>query len=1228
MKKRNFLMMLGLLGFGVTANAQTVIASLGFEEGEEQKYLNPDSVDKYPDWSADHINLGKEDVWNEDYTDDVHSGTYALQVKNVGTAWSGSVTGNAWDRGLKLRNLQIKPETSYRVSFWVKANSDYQAADGSTAGKTEIKSSLSIGIENLEAPWVSQNGTQYYYRWQDEENGVMSGEWQRFSFVAYYSGSDVQNKVFDDFNNNIKDVTESGDTIYWGEEYDAFPETFFLTINMYNPTQYLLDDIKIEEGVTVAGCTHTYSAIRVDFGYPTNLDDLAKASTEPAGRYIIPNEWVKVIGDGQELTPLSVEGWEDGYMYIFFDEMSDDAVYLDGLENITVSFNPPADCAIKYDTDQRPSMDVESEMTVLPFENEVSAYDADGSYWGAESYVYSDPTFVSSVPESHSFELDPATFTQVKLTYDMAVQVNEARAYIYDGTYQPGDSQDPKAVGTLSVDPNDPMTVIASFEPLANGEYTLSVYGVGNALVVNGSYNENTIKFSVGPDETSGVREVLYTSSDFATTAGGAFPKGWAAREGESLQEYPNTYGSGPRMFADLSGDFDGGLYWRGNECTLTFGDQIAYYLDGDGNPLESIDKGCVLYLTPRNYQLSFTMAAWKGEPPFTYTVEKINNLQVPHDGTATVVAESDEAIVAAPNLNGNGTAVVTNPVSVTKEFSVTEEGYYMVVFHGDVGYPEYMLGSMEIVSRPSDAAYYKSILKVAADSAQAVLTDSVADVKYDGTTKTALQNTLEEAQGTVNTPTQVDTLSAKLYALCGEMLARKTAVDKYDAVKENLRLQLGKLDGTEAVTGGAYNNTYPKAYTMTDAYVEGHKVYDNYVEVLAQDLEDEELLACVADMEYYGSLASNTWRGVNALTYRFTQGAETAKKLGVEPQSLIDEVETAIADDNELANTLNHAIKLKMYEILAAEGDLDKEMIANDTIFNEEGDKETSEALVSGLELSSFVVNPNFYSYAANTDTIMPDNTPGWTTVEGFVPVSSLVSDVNPVVDNRLHPYRNEYKVEQSITGLPVGIYKVFMRTRTALQTAADGSTFEMNGVSEEGVPDKFIWAVTSDAPSDTIRAPFKAGGIQYPFYNERTIYSWGDNWGGYPTVIEQEITVNENTVLTVGVKEKYVSGKNLWVRNSDGAWEYNEANEDQGNWDTQCYADNVRLVFVAPLEGYDYAKAYETGIDEVKAAEVVSCEYYTVGGIKLERPAKGLNIVKTYYADGTVKVQTKIMK
>ena len=179
MKKRNFLMMLGLLGFGVTANAQTVIASLGFEEGEEQKYLNPDSVGKYPDWSADHINLGKEDVWNEDYTDDVHSGTYALQVNNAGMSSSNSATGNAWDRGLKLRNLQIKPETSYRVSFWVKANPEYTAADGSATGFTEIKSTLSIGIENLEAPWVSQNGTQYYYRWQDATSTTTSRTSQR-----------------------------------------------------------------------------------------------------------------------------------------------------------------------------------------------------------------------------------------------------------------------------------------------------------------------------------------------------------------------------------------------------------------------------------------------------------------------------------------------------------------------------------------------------------------------------------------------------------------------------------------------------------------------------------------------------------------------------------------------------------------------------------------------------------------------------------------------------------------------------------------------------------------------------------------------------------------------------------------------------------------------------------------------------------------------------------------
>ena len=73
---------------------------------------------------------------------------------------------------------------------------------------------------------------------------------------------------------------------------------------------------------------------------------------------------------------------------------------------------------------------------------------------------------------------------------------------------------------------------------------------------------------------------------------------------------------------------------------------------------------------------------------------------------------------------------------------------------------------------------------------------------------------------------------------------------------------------------------------------------------------------------------------------------------------------------------------------------------------------------------------------------------------------------------------------------------------------------------------------------------------------------------------------------------------------------------------------ADDARLFFKAPLEGYDYAKAYADNIDDVKVAEAVSYEYYTVDGMKLERPMKGVNLVKIHRADGTTDVKKVIVK
>lgn len=1239
MKKRNFLMMLGLLGFGATANAQ-VIASLGFEEGEEQKYLNPDSVSKYPDWSADHINLGLEDVWTEENADDVHSGSYALRAGNAGLSWSNSTTGNTWDRAIKMRGLEIEPETSYRVTFWAKAPATYTSSDGASTGVTAIKSTLSVGIENVEAPFVSQSGTEYYYNWTGSEDvPVFEDEWKCFSFVAYYSGKEVQNKVFDNYNNNIKEIIENdpddttdNDTIYWGQDLTEFPDEFFLTINMYNPVEYLLDDIKIEKA-TMAGCFYDFNGIRIDFGYPTNLGSLAEASTDPvSGTILFPNEWVTVKYGDQVLEFSSLEGKPDGGLYIFFDEayLEETIGYFgddpEVIENITISFNPPADCPIKYNTDQRPSMDVESEMTVLPFTDEKLL---GNQYFQEETYLNAGPELLSTVPEDHSFELDAASFNQVKLTYNRPVDVSMSSATLYStdsgmevATYTSADG--------ISVDPEDEYSVLVAVGNLADGGYRVVLSGVSNAMSGTWALTDQEVTFSVGPDKSEGNTETIY-APDFAQTPDDCFPIGWVSycSDGATTHEYGlNSDGSywnynyggtindvagagngGSRTFGGFSGDFTKAVYWgsRGvttteETSTLTFGAQVENYMDENGNVDPSMDPNIGLYLEPERHELSFLMAAWKGEPVFDFELTTM-------DGE--VVAEFRDQ-VAKPNLNGNRGAV-SGSLELAATFTPPKAGYYVLQFttKPGVGWSELLLAKVRLITKPSDAAYYKGMVQEAADSVQNVLNDSVANAIYDGTTKTALIAALEKAQSTTFTaPSVAESLTNELYTQCAAMLARKVAVDRYDV--EIVGLQ-NTVNGIEVGS----------KYTLAAEYVNAVNLLNQYVEVSSLDLEDEELFAAVDELVKAETAVANVKNNVDALTYRLTKAATTARKIGANPESAIVDAENAVTDNDEIAEGLNGHIKYRLYEILAS-GSITNEMkdtIYSETEVDETGTSETGyKLLATGVDLTSYVKNPQFYSYLkSDADSVKAENTPGWTT-EGFVHVSAggwEATDVRPVTNNRLQAYGSDYKAYQSVSGLPVGIYQVHMRTRTATAVDTENIPFVMNAQNDTTqMWDKYMWVVTSDAPNDTVYVPFAAG---------ETVFDAG--WGGYPTMSPQ-ITVNENTVLTFGVAEDFVSYNNFWTRaDANSQWVRNEE-PIGGNWETNTYVDDARLIFVAPVDGYDYAGGL-TGIDEVEAtAEPVAYEYYTVGGVKLERPAKGINIVKTYYADGTVKVETKVMK
>ena len=51
-------------------------------------------------------------------------------------------------------------------------------------------------------------------------------------------------------------------------------------------------------------------------------------------------------------------------------------------------------------------------------------------------------------------------------------------------------------------------------------------------------------------------------------------------------------------------------------------------------------------------------------------------------------------------------------------------------------------------------------------------------------------------------------------------------------------------------------------------------------------------------------------------------------------------------------------------------------------------------------------------------------------------------------------------------------------------------------------------------------------------------------------------------------------------------------------------------------------------TGIESVETAEVVTSNYYTLGGAKVAAPVKGINIVRSVLSDGTIKIQKIFVK
>ena len=1188
MKKFNLLMAAGLMSFA-SAQAQTTIASVGFEPGDT-KYTTEEALTPggtYGDW----VNVKDGDNWDEQCNGDQVTGEYSLRAEN-----DPNVEGYSWDRGFKIGNLQIKENTPYRVSFWIKAEeSSYIDANG-TEKNTALTAWLSKGMENYDKSFNSPSGRNYGV----QMTSGLTGEWQRISFVSYYTNAATLDNIIasqDWVGNAVFPESMGGDGTQTYAQYFGghLPEKYFVVVNMYSPVSYMLDDIKVEEGVTFNEATFCGNVVKLDFGYPTNIAALAKANN---GAVALPVECASVTQNGTPLTVEFVEGKEDGFLYVFLTE----EVNFEEADDVKVSFTPAADCPIIYSTDARPSSDVESEMKVLGF--------ADEKAWSVEEInvfpsSWTPAKLISSTPENESFEIDAATFNNIALTFDKALDLTYASATLEKN----GVFTNLTSAMKLS---EDGKTINIAVNGLGDGEYELTVAGVVNTFGVD-CEGDQVLTFALGKDADNSVSESVYSTNEtFAATANGTFPVGWVADDNGTIHQYGvneagevwnynwggNTGGGGTRAMTGYSGDLNGGaIYWRnfnGGQTlgTLTFGEQVKDYILVDGTIDPAMPEGISLYLDARKYQITIRMCAWKNlngntdevseenAPKYSFTLEDL-------DGN--IYARFDD-ISAMPNVNGAQNIAVNNVTRSQTDFTVDKAGYYMLKFSSIQPGVELLLGGVDLITMPSKAAYWKQQLAAAIEEAKPVV-DAAYGVDYDGDTKTAFSAAIAKAEaGGFTSPSAVTAMINELKDLAAKMNTRVNNIDDFTI--------------SVIETSSTYEALAEK-YLASQVAIDAKKVIDQYSAVNPSTLSDDQLNEVVPLLKKTASALKNLEANAGLLTWGIQKGIETYNLLGTQDEAALNAALNAATDDRTVATNLNAANKLRVLQILANELVNGKIPEAYLTKVNEqeevnEFDEPTGNIIydVVGLELTGYVQNPKFYREYEVA------GIPGWTLDAGSDSTTLNIayggtapSADSPVTDQEINIYGNaDYNLYQTLENLPAGVYTIKFSTRTPLvdKTNDYGKIFYYNAQNDEtGEWDKYIYAGAAVEP-------YKGG-------------SWGYGNEANNTMIEN-VQVGEDGTLLIGAREHYSSGKA----------EKHEDNTPQSFWTGTTMCDNVRIFLVAPLEGYDYAKAaqeYATAIDAVEneAEAKVVTGIYNINGAQISSIQKGVNLVK--FSDGSVK-------
>lgn len=1176
------------LGMGMVATAAvaqvTFPVRVGFENADKEKaaafhcqYALSPGVSEFGDWVNPHQDV---DYWVEQSTDDVKNGDFSFLAQNDDNKM------NPWDRGFKLANLPIKENTPYRMSFWVKG----------TQGNV-ITAWLSKGIENLDKSMISSSNSAEY----GINQKVMSGEWERMSFVAFYENATP-------YNNWLANTSWAGGATFPEEfggdgtaTYRSFfkeqvPDIFFAIINMFDAGTYYLDDICIEEGVTFNQATWKDDVIRLDFGYATNAAALANADKHKAA--LLDKSQFSAKGDGAELEIKSVECRPDGYVYIFLEDNFRG-------DNLNVSFTPNEECPLEYGADKRPSLDHSSAMKVLGFANESALETEDDSTLDdLESSVTNLPELVSCTPENGSFDLK-GTIKEFTFTFDLPVDPGTAIISLEgpSGT-----------VGELKVQETDPTTTITAVydgKTLKDGDYTISIevepeISSGDAYMTEVTFNVGNWVYD--PNQSTEVK----FDAEFTSDGNNAAPNHGTLMTGGNILNPGEGRGSGPRVFTDFAADgqFSAALYGRD-------WDGGGYYEIGtrDDEPIE---------LSEGRHKLSFIWANWKGTTQMNVKIFKLE------DGVEG--AFIDKTFNNSVNVNG-GKGAVAGAEECEIIIDVEEEGMYAARFEGG---GEWLLANVKLEYVPNLAGVEsKSKLWAAFQTAYDYYYNN-CDLdnfdRYAGPEFNTLKEIVEKYEEPedwldklgMTSPSQYDAATAEVVS--AEKTARdyKNMIDKYDQLRVDGGVVAEVLASTAdakvaqlecwAILKNSYETYKDEALTQMDSLKTAIDLLNNNLiqvrrwngQVVMDDGSVADPWAVVGKV------------GINALTARIDKAVATIEAMAPdyteEEVAIMDKAQNAISDDDAVANELKKIATKYYYKAMVNK---DENFFSPKTEMRGEGEEAEEVETFDGIyDFSFFLKNPNLYIQTSNGNlagslnaiTNVDEETaeevtiyegpacPGWTVSEytngswstGWTTLMKEDLPIEAMASN----WGGSYTISQSIEDLPAGLYIL------------KGGVSERDAYHDDSY---FFWQTSEDGDRVIMTVP--NAGQTFPNLNmssARVNAEWVDG-------VEQQVEEGEEVedALLEILDGKLTIGAHA------------------GLTDSHIFINNFAIYLVGAANT-DYNKAltdFETGITTT-GKSLKSVAVFDMNGRQIVRAAKGVNIVKRTYSDGTVKISKYLVK